>query len=127
MKITSLTSDVLPPVGAFSYAMEVRGATQLVVFAGQTPVASDGSIPEGITAQTHLCFKRIKSLLEEAGMDMTNVLRLNYFLVDRADFKDFISARASEIGECKPAATMVYVNGLANENYRIEIEVLAAA
>ena len=53
---------------------------------GQVPTRSDGSIPDGIRAQTQLVLEKLAALLKEAGFDLGDVVKTTVFLRDTKDF-----------------------------------------
>lgn len=55
---------------------------------------------------------------------MNDVVRVRYIFVDRTEFTDCWPLLREWFGDAKPAATM-WVAGLANEEMRVEIEVVA--
>ena len=52
MNRTSNPATVAPPVGAYSHAVEVPPGSRLLYIAGQVGNLPDGSLPEGVGAQT---------------------------------------------------------------------------
>jgi len=84
----------------------------------------DMSISDSVVDQTEQCFKNIQSALLEAGSDFSEVVRVNYILPDKSDFKDCVAVIQKYLANSRPAATMIEA-GLLNEAMKIEIEVTA--
>ena len=74
--------------------------------------------------QARNCFETIKSALDEAGFELSNVVRANY-IVTAPEYVDEVFAITGEyFGEIRPAATMILA-GLIKPEMKIEIEVTA--
>ncbi|MBQ9286771.1 MAG: RidA family protein [Bacteroidaceae bacterium] len=71
-------------IGPYSQAIE---AGELVFASGQLPIdPATGTFPEGIKAQTRQALTNAKAILQEAGLDMNNVVKTTVLLADIADF-----------------------------------------
>lgn len=81
-------------------------------------------MPEGITTQARNCFSTIKSVLDEAGFEMSDIVRLQYTVTDIDLVDEVTPALGEAMGEIRPAATMV-IAGLVRPEMLIEIEVTA--
>ncbi len=82
------------------------------------------TISPDVAAQTRQCFRTIAAALAEAGSSLGDVVRVVYYLPDRADW-DAAAAVIGEIfAEIRPAATVVFC-GLLDPRMKIEIEVTA--
>jgi reactive intermediate/imine deaminase len=117
------------PRGAYSPAVKVElGGGHSILFAtGQLAVDSKGAVvaPFDAKAQTEFVFGLIGSILADAGMDFSNVVRAQTYLTDMADFEKFSAVRDRYFGESRPASTLLEVKGLAKEGCCVEIEVTA--
>jgi enamine deaminase RidA (YjgF/YER057c/UK114 family) len=82
------------------------------------------TMPEAAGEQARNCFKTIRSVLEEAGFAMDDVVRVQYTLTDAALVEAVTPALAEAFSEIRPAATMV-IAGLIKPEMLIEIEVTA--
>ncbi|MCF6303913.1 MAG: RidA family protein [Rhodobacteraceae bacterium] len=81
-------------------------------------------MPDGVAAQAENCFVTIKSVLIEAGFDMTDIARVQYTVVNAELVADLSASFESHLGEIRPAATMI-IAGLIKPEMLIEIEVTA--
>lgn len=82
------------------------------------------SMPEGIAAQAENCFATIWRVLEEAGFQATDVVRMQYTVVDPALVEQLVPVLGHHLGEIRPAATMV-IAGLIRPEMLVEIEATA--
>ena len=121
----------LPPPTGYSHVAKVSKGT-LVYIAGQ--VSSDASgklVGEGdFEAQVEQVFKNLKLALEAAGAAMTDIVKMNTYLVAEVSQDDLPKMRAIRDRhlnkEKLPASTLVVVSRLARPGWLIEIEVVAA-
>ncbi len=98
-------------------------AGDTVYLSGQVPIAADGSIPEGIEAQTALVLDQIEALLAEAGSGMDRVVKCTVFLTDKADFAGFNAAYAARFPGMKPARSTIVCDLVVP--VKVEIECIA--
>lgn len=81
-------------------------------------------MPEGIAEQARNCFGTISSVLEEAGFDTADIVRVQYTVADVELVDDLVPALGEAMGDIRPAATMV-IAGLIKPEMLVEIEVTA--
>lgn len=83
-----------------------------------------GVLPADVESQCANALATIAAALAEAGATFTDVVRVIYYLPDRADFEPCWPLLRAAFGTNPPAATML-VAGLVDPAMRIEIEVTA--
>ncbi len=112
--------------GAGSYSQGVMAGRTLYL-AGQTGEGLDGSPPArgDAAAQTRQACENIRRLLEEAGGDLSHVVKLTNYITDRAYRKPVYEVLAEYFGAYAPASTGVIVDGLASEDFLVEIDATA--
>ena len=72
-----ITSEKLrTPPGPWSNAIEVLPNARYLYTCGLVGVRQDGTMEEGVEAQTVRIYENIKTLLDEANMDMSHVVKL---------------------------------------------------
>ncbi|HEY8593903.1 MAG TPA: RidA family protein [Devosiaceae bacterium] len=81
-------------------------------------------MPEDAGRQASNALATIAGVLEEAGSNLGDVVRVRYYLADRADLDAVSVAAGAVFGSIRPAATMVIAQLIAPE-MKIEIEVTA--
>ncbi len=64
-------------------------------------------------------------MLNAAGMELRDIVKMTAFLLDPADFPVYAKTRTEMFAGHKPASTLVYVSGLARPEWRVEIEAVA--
>ena len=118
---------VAPPFARYSHGMEVPPGQRFVFCSGQLGVAADGTVPEDARAQADLCFANIAAILAEAGMTLADIVRINAYVTDRAHMKGYMESRDCHVASPPPASTLMIVSGFTRPEFKVEIEVVAAA
>ena len=122
MKIIS-TEKAPGAIGPYSQGYIAGG---FVYTSGQIPVnPADGTIPDGIAAQTEQSCKNVGAILEAAGAGYDKVIKTTCFLADIADFAAFNEVYAKYFTS-KPARSCVAVKDLP-KGVLCEIEAIAEA
>lgn len=104
---------------------KTRRIGSTVYLAGELGFEADGTLPEGIEAQTRNCLNRIKATLEAEGLGMGNVVSCTCYLTDKADFAAFNAAYAPFFAEPRPVRTTVECGLMIPA--KVEITVIAEA
>ena len=120
------------PRTPYSPAVLVTGPTQVLYLAGQVPVDGDGLIiGEGdIETQVRKVFENIGTVLSEAAMDFSNVVKFTNYLVS-PDYLPGLRAVRSQLwpelfpDDSFPADTLLVVARLARPEFLVEIEAVA--
>ncbi len=115
----------------FSQAIEVEGARRIVFCAGQISQDGEGKPlhPGDMAAQFHQALDNLETVLDQAGLRLADVVRLNYYVTDVAAFLEavpIVGERLKKSG-CKPASTLLGIVRLAEPEWMIEIEATAVA
>jgi 2-iminobutanoate/2-iminopropanoate deaminase len=127
MAITRKDPDtVRPPGGNYTHSVEIDPGARYLFVAGQTGVALDGSVPEGIEAQAAIAFDNLVKVLAASGYGLDDVVFMKSFLTRREDRDGYQKARKAIWGDIKPASTFLLVSGLARPEFLVEVEVIAA-
>lgn len=119
-----INTDKAPKaIGPYSQAVMTGGFLYL---SGQIPVDPEtGNIVSGgIAEQTKMVLENIKAILSEAGMDMTNLIKLNVYVKDMANFNAINEIYAQYFTDNFPARALVEVSELP-KSVMIEIEGIA--
>ena len=114
----------------FNQAEVIEGHSRELVISGQTAMTGDGQ-PHGgdMAAQIGLSLDNLEAVLGGAGMDLSNVIRLNIYTTDvDALFEQYgvLVERLSAAGVAPPG-TLLGVSRLAFPELLVELEATAAA
>jgi enamine deaminase RidA (YjgF/YER057c/UK114 family) len=120
--------SVRPPFAAYSHGTHVPAGAEWVFTSGQLGIMPDDTIPESAEAQADLCFATIDAILQEAGFDRADTVRINAFVTDRAHMGGYMAARDRWCAGMArlPASTLVIVAGFTRPDFKVEVEVAAA-
>lgn len=100
-------------------------AGNLVFTAGEIPTDPEtGAIPISIEDQTELALKNLFGVLEEAGCGKDQVVSVNLYLSDMADFSTVNLIYAKYFAEPFPARTCIAASALP-KGVKIEISAIA--
>ena len=123
-KIIINTKNAPAPIGPYNQAIKI---SNMLYISGQVALdpLNNNLVKSSITDETHQVMKNLSAILEEAGMDFTNVVKTTIFLSDMSYFKEINSIYGSYLkdGE-EPARETVAVKTLPKE-VNIEISMIA--
>lgn len=83
-----------------------------------------GELPADVASQCANALTIISRALAQAGSDFAHVVRVTYYLPDRADFEPCWPRLRAAFGDNPPASTVVFAD-LIDPAMKIEIEVTA--
>jgi 2-iminobutanoate/2-iminopropanoate deaminase len=104
-----IRTDKAPaPIGPYSQGIVAAG---LVFTAGQGGIDPQTKklVPGGVAAETRQTLENLKSILAAAGCTMADVVSVNVYLVDMADFPAMNQVYGEYFSESPPARTTVAV------------------
>ena len=114
------------PQASFGLGIVIEPGHRLAFLTGRTGSNPDGSYSDDFETQARNALASVSVLLSEAGMDWSNVVKINVYLTDSADIPVWGRVRDEVIGESRPSGTGVIVNALAAPDARVEVTVIAA-
>jgi enamine deaminase RidA (YjgF/YER057c/UK114 family) len=102
-------------------------STRTLFVTGQLAVGADGKVvaPYDAATQTEFVFELIGAVLKAGGMDFGDVVKVQTFLTNMADFEKFAPIRNRLFEHNRPVSTLIEVKGLAREGCCVEVEVVA--
>ena len=112
----------------FSQAVDVTGASRVLLCSGQTATGDDGSPPttSEMGKQVEQAMSNLTTVLSAAGMTAADVVKLT---IDTTDVDELLAAYGSAaqfLGGNLPAITLIGVTRLAFPELKVEIEATAA-
>ena len=111
MSKTIITSAKAPAaIGTYSQAVRVGDTVYLSGQLGLDPATMQ--LVEGIDAQVIRVFENLKAVVEAAGGSLADVVKLNVYLTDLANFAKVNEAMATYFSEPFPARAAVGVAAL---------------
>jgi enamine deaminase RidA (YjgF/YER057c/UK114 family) len=76
-------------------------------------------------AQAKYIYQKIEKVLQRAGAEMKDVVRVRMFVTDISRWQEYGKAHSEFFKDIKPCNTMVEVSALIEPDYLIEIEATA--
>ncbi|MCC7193592.1 MAG: RidA family protein [Phycisphaeraceae bacterium] len=108
------------------YSHVARTGNTLYI-AGQVALDKNGVLvgKGDIEAQARQVYTNLLAILEEFGGGLQNIAKLTTYLTDRAHLAGFRIVRNQTLKDPFPPNTLVFISGLAQPDYLIEIEAVA--
>lgn len=111
-------------VGRYSHGCAVAEGRRILFISGQIPEAADGSIPDDFEGQAWQVWRNIQAVLQDAGMNLDNLVKVTTFLTDRTQVAANRKVRQEVLGEHKAALTVIVATTLESK-WLLEIEAIA--
>jgi enamine deaminase RidA (YjgF/YER057c/UK114 family) len=121
--------ELAPPRG-FNHAIIVEGG-RLLMLAGQDASDAEGRIvaPGDLVAQYEQVVRNLKAVVEAAGGELRDIVKLNIYVTDRDGYRARLKAlgeiHRAYFGSHYPATALFEVKGLFNPDAMIEMEGIA--
>ncbi|RPD50936.1 RidA family protein [Paracnuella aquatica] len=108
----------------YSRAVKVGNIVEVT---GTVASGPDGAVVghDDAYAQTKFIYQKIAEVLQRAGADMKDVVRVRMFVTDISRWQEYGRAHSEFFKEIKPCNTMVEVSALIGPGYLVEIEATA--
>lgn len=125
---TVVPHGIYAPTWDFSQAVKVVNPGSLVYLSGIMGYRPDGTMPDGIVAQSEQLWHNLAAVMTAAGGSLADIIKVTVYvgedyLEHRAELRE---VRSRFFTEPFPASTLVQVAGFANPEYLIEVEAVAA-
>jgi len=116
------TENAPAAIGPYSQAVEAGG---FLFVSGQIPInPADGSIPDGITAQTEQVLKNVSAILAADNLTLKDVIKTTVFLHHMDDRNDMNEVYAKFFPPPYPPRSTIEVSALPRDAL-VEIECVA--
>lgn len=129
MSVKYLTADGLHKNPAFSQVVATEGNVRTVYVGGQNAVTSSGEVvgKSDMRQQASQVFKNLIIALDAAGAQLENVIKWNVYIVQgqppQPAFEEFQRVWGNRPNP--PLVTVLFVAGLANPDYLLEVDAIA--
>lgn len=110
-----------PLEGPIGFSRAVRIGNTIAV-AGTAPIPKEGPTPTTVYEQSRLCLQIMQRALEDAGGELTGVIRTRLMLTDISQWREAARAHGEVFGEIRPACTFVEVKGFIDPAWLVETE-----
>lgn len=113
---------------AYSQAIKYDlGSAEIIFITGQIAKDQDGKVVGigNIEKQTEYIFERIKTILEETGATIDDLVKVTIYLVKMEEFEKVSAVRNKYLKKSKPAATTIGITATVSKGCDIEIDAIA--
>ena len=126
MPLSTIATPDAKPVANYKMGSRMEGGRLLYV-SGQVAFDAEGNVVgEGdIKLQTETVLEHVKTVVEEAGGSMGDIVKVTVFITDMGLYDDIHEVRRRYFEEPFPASSMVEVSALIDPRLLIEIEAVA--
>ena len=116
------------PFSNYAHVVTVEGAKKLVFCAGQVAAYLDGKVlpPDSFEAQARMVMKNLKNALAAGGAKLSDVTKITIYICNPHDVPKARGILFDYFGKHPPGSTLCVLRGLANPNFLLEIEAIAA-
>ena len=94
--------------------------------AGIDPATGELAGPD-VASQTRQILDAFAVMLASVGAGLSDIMHINIFLADIADFAEMNAAYAEKMGDLRPARTAIGVNGLPKPGVLLTMNLTAVA
>jgi enamine deaminase RidA (YjgF/YER057c/UK114 family) len=116
------------PFANYAHVVTVEGAKRLVFCAGQVAADASGKVlpPKSFEAQTKMVMKNLKNALAAGGATFSDVTKVTIYICNPHDVPKARGILSDYFGKKPPGSTLCVLRGLANPNFLLEVEAIAA-
>ncbi|MDQ6640774.1 MAG: Rid family hydrolase [Pseudomonadota bacterium] len=126
MSNTVLDIGVASQIGAYCDAVEVPAGARWLFTSGTPGLALDKSLPKDIAGQAEIAWSHILKMLEQANMEVKDLVKVTHYLLRAEDIPAYVRVRAKFMGESRCASMLLIVPGLVRPEFLLEVEACAA-
>ncbi|MDY9926920.1 RidA family protein [Methanosarcina sp.] len=128
-QVLYINPDGLPRNPAFTNIIVVTGQMKTIYIGGQDAVDASGTIvgKGDIKKQTEQVLANLQTALQAGGAELEHIVKWNVYVVQGQPLQPAFEAFQQFWGQRSdpPAITMVFVSGLANPDFLVEMDAIA--
>jgi enamine deaminase RidA (YjgF/YER057c/UK114 family) len=119
---------IAKPFASYSHVVTAEGAQKLVFCAGQVAADQQGSVlpPDDFDAQAKMVMQNLTKALAAGGATLADVVKVTLYICNPHDVPKTRGILKTYFGDHPPGSTLCILRGLANPNFLLEIEAIAA-
>jgi enamine deaminase RidA (YjgF/YER057c/UK114 family) len=121
-------SNISKPFSSYSHVVTAEAAQKLVFCAGQVAADVDGKVlpPDDFDAQAKMVMQNLTNALAAGGAKLSDVTKITIYICSPHDVPKARKVLSDYFGGHPPGSTLCILRGLANPNFLLEIEAIAA-
>ena len=124
-----INPDGLFSNAAFSQVVSTQGKGQTIYIGGQNAVNKNAEIvgKNDVGSQTEQALKNLEIALKACGAGYDNLVKLNIYIVQGQDLRRSFEASRKLLANVakQPIVTVLFVAGLVNPDFLVEIDAIA--
>lgn len=127
MPFTTIATQAAKPVANYKMATRLEGG-RLVYISGQVARDASGNLvgKGDIRAQARQVFQNLRQVLQAAGGDLKDLMKITTYITTLEHFPAVAEARSEVFQGELPASTLIVVKSLFHPDFLIEVEGVAA-
>ena len=127
MPFSTIATPEAKPVANYKMATRLEGG-RLLYISGQVAWDASGSIvgKGDVRVQARQTFDNLRGVLQAAGGDLPNLMKVTTYITKIKDFPAVAQARSEVFQGELPASTLIVVKSLFHPDFLIEVEGVAA-
>jgi 2-iminobutanoate/2-iminopropanoate deaminase len=127
MAHTAIVSEQAKPVANYQMATR-QDSGRLVYISGQVAWDAEGNtVGRGdIRAQARQVFQNLRQVLQAAGGDLSDLLKITTYVTRLDDYSTVVEVRQEFFPDGLPASTLIVVESLFHADWLLEVEGMAA-
>jgi enamine deaminase RidA (YjgF/YER057c/UK114 family) len=116
------------PLASYSHVVTAEGAQKLVFCAGQVAADEQGNVlpPDDFDAQAKMVMQNLTRALAAGGAKLADVTKVTIYICNPHDVPKARGLLQTYFRDHPPGSTLCILRGLANPNFLLEIEAIAA-
>lgn len=128
-QVQYINPEGLPKNPAFSQVVTTRGKGKTIYIGGQDAMNEKGEImgKGSLAEQTEQVMTNLQTALAACGAGFENLVKLTIYIVQGQDIMEGFQASQKFLGGMKnpPAISGLFVAGLANPDFLVEVDAIA--
>ena len=127
MPFSTIATPEAKPVANYKMATRMEGG-RLLYISGQVAWDPGGNLvgKGDVRAQARQAFENLRGVLQAAGGDVANLMKITTYITRIEDFPAVAEARTATFSGELPASTLIVVKSLFHPDFLIEVEGVAA-
>ncbi len=127
MKVRTYTpGNVMKPIGPYSHIAKAGPFIAISATAGVDPATNQLAGPD-VDAQARQILASFRTMLDEVGASLSEVMHVQVFLLDMGDFEEMNRAYREVFSDHQPARTVIGVAALPKPGARLTMNLTAVA
>jgi 2-iminobutanoate/2-iminopropanoate deaminase len=127
MPFSTIATNEAKPVANYKMATRLEGG-RLLYISGQVAWDAGGNLvgKGDVRAQARQAFANLRGVLQAAGGDVGNLMKITTYITRIEDFPAVAEARTATFSGELPASTLIVVKALFHPDFLVEVEGVAA-